>query len=364
MAEALKDQFFQKTFFQQLSERISSIHQQFSSKEFENLLYNESWEDMALMDRMRHATRCLHQCLPSDYEEALHIITKIAPDFGGFDAMMFPDFVQQFGQEHYDQSIEALVHLTKYSSSEFAIRPFIIQNPEATMLKMQEWSIAKNEHVRRFSSEGCRPRLPWAMALPAFKKDPGLILPILENLKSDRSLYVRKSVSNNINDITKDNPETVLKMVTPWQNHASSETKWIIKQGLRGLIKAGNENALQLLGFKPANIKLQHLKLATHKINMGETLHFNIRLQNKENQPQNVMVDYVIDFMKSNGKTAPKTFKLKAISLNPNESIALEKSHKIYPITTRKYYPGMHQIGIQVNGKVLGKVDFELAIPH
>ncbi len=364
MAEALKDQFFQKNFFNRLCEGLTAQYKPFSTITFFDMLHDTAWQNKGLMDRMRHASQCLHQCLPNDYPNAIGILKKVAPDFNGFDAMLFPDFVQQFGVDHYQVSIDALGFFTRYSSSEFAIRPFIIKNPKATMATMLQWSLDDNEHVRRLATEGCRPRLPWAMALPDFKKDPGLILPILENLKSDPSLYVRKSVANNINDITKDNPTIAIELLKSWQKGASKETKWITKHGLRGLIKAGHQDSLKLLGFKSIQTELQQLSISSQQVIMGDALKFDFKLKNLEQNTQEVMIDYVIYFMKSNGKMAPKTFKLKAISMEANEIVNIEKSHKIVPITTRKYYPGRHQLAIQVNGKILDKSAFELIIPN
>ena len=58
------------------------------------------------------------------------------------------------------------------------------------MQQMAVWARHDNEHVRRLASEGCRPALPWGQALTSFKKDPSPVLPILEQLNTDPSLYV------------------------------------------------------------------------------------------------------------------------------------------------------------------------------
>ena len=105
---------------------------------------------------------------------------------------------------------------TKFASSEFAVRPFLDKDPEKVMPYMLKWAEDDDQNVRRFSSEGCRPRLPWAMALAKFKKDPSPILSILEKLKNDDAEFVRKSVANNVNDISKDNPDLVLDICERW----------------------------------------------------------------------------------------------------------------------------------------------------
>ena len=66
--------------------------------------------------------------------------------------------------------------------------------------------------------------------------DPTLVIPVLEQLKGDLSLYVRKSVANNLNDIAKDHPSVVLETVRRWKG-VCPHTDWIIRQGCRTLIR-------------------------------------------------------------------------------------------------------------------------------
>ena len=120
--------------------------------------------------------------------------------------------IEVYGLGYPEESLHALEQITRLVSAEFAVRPFILRDPDRTMEYFRRWSLDENATVRRLASEGCRPRLPWAVALPMFKKDPSPLLPILENLKDDASLYVRKSVANNLNDISKDHPDLVLEL--------------------------------------------------------------------------------------------------------------------------------------------------------
>ena len=362
MAEALKNLMFQRSFFEALCDSIRQQYPSFSKNDFFTHLYDNDWENKSLKERMYHASESLHKTLPTDYGEALGILSKTYQKFNGFDAMIFPDFVEQFGQDHYEISIAALERFTQFSSSEFAIRPFIQKYPEKTMDKMLSWSTHSNHHVRRLSSEGCRPRLPWAIALPGFKKNPEPIFPILENLKADPSLYVRKSVANNLNDITKDNPDIVLARLNSWKHHAGKETQWIIKHAVRGMVKAGHPEALKLLGYKPVKVGFGNFKLQSGQLKMGDTLAFSFQLSNLGKRKQNLLVDFVIHFVKSNGTTAPKVFKLNTLNLLPGQKEEVSKSFPIIPITTRRYYAGTHKVSIQVNGKIVGEKSFNLIL--
>ena len=362
MAELLIHQYLTPDFVDKLDDALSKVYADWNGPHFKGLVYDKEWDDRALKQRMSHLAVCLQRCLPKDYLEALQILKRVCVHFSGLNGMVFSDFVEQFGKDHLEESLSALEVFTQYGSAEFAIRPFIVAHEKMVMTKMLEWSVHENFHVRRLSSEGCRPRLPWAMALPRFKQDPALILPILENLKDDPEEYVRKSVANNLNDLTKDNPDRVLALLRQWNQRPSKRASWIIKHGLRSLVKSGDQRALKLLGFKRAKIALLNLRIQTPRVVFGEELVFSFDLRNDGQQEAAVVVDYEIHFMKANGNSAPKVFKIKNMRLNKGETVSVEKTHSIRPITTRKYYPGKHKVGIQVNGKVLGVEEFELVM--
>ena len=222
MAEKLKNIFFTKSFIEKLSKAIKVKFADFDGDKFFSYIFDDDWEKRELKDRMRHISRSLHKTLPAQYPKALDILLCIAPDFKGFDAMIFPDFVECYGMDHWDLSLPALGEFTKCCSSEFAIRPFLHQDPDTTMEQVHHWAEDEDYRVRRLASEGCRPRLPWAMALPKFKKDPGPIIPVLEKLKNDESESVRRSVANNLNDISKDNPDLALDLCASWYGQIST----------------------------------------------------------------------------------------------------------------------------------------------
>lgn len=363
MAIPLKDQFFTNDFIDKLSQLIIQHNTGFDLKKFNSSIHDEEWKSRALKAKMRHVSECIHQSFQENYTKAIDVLSKVAPRFEGFNGMVFPDFVEVYGLQHKDISIDALEHFTKFSSAEFAIRPFIKKWPLEVMKKMLAWSKDSNEHVRRLASEGCRPKLPWAVALPDFQKDPSAILPILDQLKSDPSLYVRKSVANNINDISKDNPELILSILKDWKKENNKHTDWIINHGLRTLIKRGNTEALQLLGFTTkVEAKISPIQLSKREINIGETLSFSFDITSISTQDQNLVIDYILYFKKANGKHLPKVFKLSNKQLLANKTLHIEKKHPIKEISTRKYYEGDHFIEIQVNGKPCNKEKFNLRL--
>ena len=161
--------------------------------------------------------------------------------------------------------------------------------------------------MRRLVSEGTRPRLPLAPRLPDFVDDPRPVLALLDRLKSDPELMVRRSVANNLNDIAKDNPALVVETLEAWQKLDDAETDWIIRHASRTLVKQGNKDALGLLGYPPdVAIDVSGIELSNANIPIGGDLVFEFRVQSKTDAAQNLMVDYIVHHMKANGKLAPE----------------------------------------------------------
>lgn len=359
MPEPLKNEF-NEAFVNKLGDLLAERDESFNLDGFVCAIINDRWEDRELKARMRHITNMVHAHSSLEYPDQLNTMTQISSHFGGLSGMTFPDFVEVYGLDHLEESMKALKEMTKHSSSEFAIRPFIVKYQNEVMKAMLEWSRDDNEHVRRLASEGCRPRLPWAMALPEFKKDPSLILPILENLKADESLYVRKSVANNINDITKDNPEVALALCEKWYGN-NAHTNWIVKHGLRNLLKKGNKRALQIIGFDDsARVEVLSLQLSQNKVKLGDSMNIEFQISNLESSIAYAKVGYVVSYQKANGSLSDKIFHVAEREFNPEESISFKKKLSFKDLTTRKHHAGLHKIGVLVNGKKLAEKAFEL----
>lgn len=358
---ALKDMYNQDS-VSDLAIALQQVYPAFDRDAFFREVFAAEWPELELKQRMRHITLAMASMLPGDYHEALHILRQtilLLPE-QSFEKMVFPDFVEVCGLEKYQASIPALEYFTQFISAEFAVRHFIIKYPDQMMAQMLAWASHEHEGVRRLASEGCRPRLPWAITLPAFKQDPSSILPILDALKLDPADSVRRSVANNLNDISKDNPEVTLLVLESWQSIDRPEIQAITKHALRTLIKAGDTKALAILGFPPPRVKVSNLKVAPQHIPMGGVGRLSFSVESTTDQPQDLLIDYVLHLVRARGKTGTKVFKLAQKTLKPDEPLHLEKSVSFEPISTRRYYPGEHAIEPQINGQRFGKITFQL----
>jgi 3-methyladenine DNA glycosylase AlkC len=359
MAELLKNIFFKRSFFEKLANEILKIYPAFDKKKFFKRLFNSQWEGKELKQRMRHASIVLHEVLPADYRKALDILIEASSGFRGFDSMVFSDFVEVFGLEDPEASIPALEHFTQLCSAEFAVRPFIIRYPDLMIRKISRWSKHKNPHIRRLASEGSRPRLPWAIALPEFKKDPLPILPVIEKLIGDKEEFVRRSAANNLNDIAKDNPQVVLKFAKRWLGK-NAETDRVLKHACRTLLKKGDPAAMELFGYKNNHdISIGNFKLTPRVVSIGKKLGFSFTVVHKSNKPLKVRLEYGIYYLKSKGKYTRKVFKI-AEDVFKDKTIAFRRNRSFTDMTIRKHRPGKHKISIIVNGIELAEKEFML----
>jgi len=357
MPEPIKN-CFNKKFIQSLATDIQSYYPAFDIKSFTRTIFSNDWNKKELKQRMRHISITLHEYLPANYKKALTILKKTSRQSSGFEYMLFPDFIEVYGLDHYDESIKALEYFTKHSSSEFAVRPFIVKYNTQMMEQMGLWATSDNHHVRRLASEGCRPRLPWAMALPKFKQSPKPVIKILDRLRNDESEYVRRSVANNLNDISKDHPDLIIDIAKKWLGK-NPEMDWLVKHGCRTLLKKGEPDILSLFGYStPDHITTTQLT-STTKLNIGDDLLFSFAIKSKKKPLGKLRIEYAIDFVKSNKKLSRKIFKVTEGNYD-TLSKQINKKHSFRLITTRTYYPGLHKLAIIINGKQLCQTQFEL----
>ena len=339
------------------SQVFHEIYPSFNRKRFEKI--SQHLSDLELKQRVLLVTKALREELPQDFLADKKILEDVLATkrLSGFELWPLSEYISQYGTEHFEASMDLMYQLTQHFTSEFAIRPFLKINPQKILRKLKSWVNDESVHVRRWISEGTRPLLPWAGHIPSFIAEPAT-LHLLEELKYDEELYVRKSVANHLNDIAKHHPELVIKILGDWVKKSPEihldKIQWIKKHALRTLIKKGNKNALALMGVnQDSQFTVGGLKLNQKNFELGETLKFEFWVESGSKKSERLIVDYVIGFMKSNGEVGFKVFKLKSCEMDSGGKIHFLKAHQLKKITTMKFYPGRHQLSIQVNGKIL-----------
>jgi 3-methyladenine DNA glycosylase AlkC len=346
--------------YRAIARELSKITRSFSTKRFLKVTL-EGLENRTLMQRLRQTSVAVEASLPGTFRNKVDLLRELAPRIEhGFVAIFLSDFVAQYGLNDPTFSLGALRDFTRFGSSEFAVRPFLVRDQKSTLSVMLSWTQDGNEHVRRLASEGSRPRLPWGLRLQSLIRDPSPIAAILDALKCDEALYVRKSVANSLNDIAKDHPDWVLARLGNWDLSAA-HTGWIAKRACRTLIKRGHPETLKLFGFDSKVAVNASLKLAPRRLALGSALTIEATIVSTSRKQQRLAIDYVIRYIKANGASSPKVFKWRELDLAPGETVSLRKGQSIRDFTTRTHFPGRHVVEIQVNGKRMAEASFDLS---
>lgn len=326
---------------------------------------------LELKARINWIAEVLADFLPRDFPAAADAIlaalpdpldpTKNDDDFGHFIHAPLGVYVENHGlEDQLSRSLDVLEEITQRFSMEFSIRAFLNAHAEAVLERMQDWMHHPNYHVRRLVSEGTRPRLPWGQNVGL---TPDQTLPLLDHLHADPTRFVTRSVANHLNDITKKSPDVVIERLADWQAKTKQNRKeqdWIARHALRGLIKAGHPGAMLHLGYMPdVPVTLSNLRITPAAVNRGTAAEIAFTLKSDHDAP--LIVDYVIEFMKANGKALPKTFKMKVLKVKADVSTPIRKRHMFKDdATTFRLYPGAHQLHIQVNGRIIASTPFTL----
>jgi 3-methyladenine DNA glycosylase AlkC len=367
MAQALKQQLGPAA-IAQLADMLSAVYPDFERHGFETQALHQL-QSLELKARVGHIISALAQFLPEDFSQTASILQTVAENWpqasqrnwSHFTAWPLIDYVGVYGLDEPELGLTTLEKLTPLFTAEFAIRPFLQLHFELSRQQILRWTAHEDEHVRRLASEGIRPRLPWASQLPALRADPSPLWPILERLKTDSSLYVRRSVANNLNDVSKDHPEQVIAVCSTWLKAADEHTRWVVRHGLRTLIKQGKGDVYPLLGFSP-EVKLEEarLVLSEAELRVGDTLSFSLIITTAE--AQKLVLDYRVGYAGKDGRCRWKVFKWKTIETQKNTSLAVHKSQLFQPLSTRQLYPGKHHIECLLNSQVVARAEFELSL--
>ncbi len=351
--------WFDEAFYRRAAAHLATLHPAFEPDRF--LAHALAGLDaLELMARVRRTAEAFHLALPVPLAAQLDVLRAHAAQIGHNFAAIWPcAHVAARGLDHPGLALPALRDLTRHGSAEFAIRPFLVRDLAGTLAVMREWTTSEDEHVRRLASEGCRPRLPWGERLHALVADPRPALPILETLRADPSLYVRKSVANHLNDIAKDHPDIVLDLVSAWDRR-DARTAWIVKHALRTLVKKGSPRALALLGAGAAPEVRATLAVSPRRIRLGDTITFAARLASDSPRAQSLIVDYVVHYARASGRASAKVFKWAVLDLAPGEPVELTRRQTIRDFTTRRHQAGRHRVELQINGRRLAETAFTL----
>ncbi len=322
-----------------------------------------SLEPLGLKQRVRFIATRIEECLPADPRVMFPMLAAAlkAEWMRGFPVWPLTEIVARRGLGHFAESMAALREMTRFFTAEFAIRPFLRAMPARTLDQLHAWCDDPDHHVRRLASEGSRPFLPWGGSLNELLAPPWPTLGLLEKLHLDESDYVRLSVSNHLNDISKRDAGLVVDVLARWRKDAPDDPglEKLSRHACRTLIKQGHPGALSLHGFGRAeNLELVFSEIGSRTVRLGNSLDYHLKIRNGGGGTARVLFDYAIHHRKANGSLGAKVFKGRVKSLAPGEVWDFRGSHPLRPVTTRIHYPGLHRFEPRINGVAHPAHDF------
>ena len=243
MATKVKD-YYDVPYLEELTAKISAVTSEFNEKIFFEST-KSTVESLEFNQRQELIAKALYEAFTVDYKQVLIIFTKLLGkelrgNSGAFTEgwwlWPFGKYVEMYGDEYFEESIDFSKELTKRFTSEYCMRPLIKKYPEKSLEILKGWSKDEHERVRRLSSECLRIRLPWAKKLFTALEYFDEYFEILSNLKDDKDKYIQKSVANNLNDLYKEDADKFYFIIDAWKKESpSKECEWIIKHGSRNV---------------------------------------------------------------------------------------------------------------------------------
>lgn len=343
------------------------------SKDFKKTLFLKDifleLDKLELKDRVELISKNLNKYLTKNYNENIKILLKTLSQkqdkevyqqdgIEGFLVWPYTRYVANYGQDHFDESLAALIEMSKRFTSEFAIRYFLMRDYKKTMQFLKSNLNDPSHHTRRLICEGTRPNLPWGLKVSKINDNLAANKKILLKLQSDESLYVRKSVANHLNDISRLDKNLFFQIIDEFKK--GEHQKWIIKKASRSLLKKGDPKALQVNGLDP-HLKLDvNFEITPKKIQLGECLNLKLKILSRHNVPKKVLIQYAIHYVKKNNEHSRKVFFIAEKTIT--KELHLDKKIPLKKVTTREHYPGDHYLDIQINGTLYQRKKFNLSL--
>ncbi len=349
--------FFDRALATSLADEIAAAAPDFDRERFVALAA-EGLEPLSLSERAARFADAMRATLPGGFPERIAVLLASLPEPAGpegeasvgmapFRYWPHVVLVATDGLEHFDLAMEAQHAITQRFTCEFSLGRFVEREPERALEVLRRWARDPSPHVRRLVSEGTRPRLPWGKRLAVFRDDPAPLLELLALLRDDPSETVRRSVANHLNDLSKEHPERIVALCAAWLTPARRP---LVAHALRTLVKKGHPGALAVLGAgDPARIEVLSASLPG-EVTIGGTAPVVVTIRSTADEPQRLVLDLAVDFVKADGRARPKVFKGAVVDLAPGATTTLRRTISLRVHTTRTPYPGRHAVGLLANG--------------
>lgn len=161
-------------------------------------------------------------------------------------------------------------------------------------------------------------------------------------------------MANHVNDLAKDHPDAAVRLLAGWRAQGGSHVEQVLRHAVRGLLRGGHPEALQLVGATPGDGEVRELRLGADRVAVGERLRFTVTVA--AGSPGPLVLRYAV---RRDGSR--RVFHLGERAADAaGQAFTLDRSHSFRPVTTRVEPPGPRLLEIVVNGTVRATAAFEL----
>ncbi|SQC90835.1 DNA alkylation repair enzyme [Cedecea neteri] len=165
---------FNHALLQEIANLIAQRYPAFNVDVF--LKKAEKLDKLEMKARVQSIRDALAAELPQDYPAALGVVVSVLKEhkLRGFAVWPFAEFIQVYGLNHPEISLEALKVVTVCFTAEWAVRPFIKAGSRCDhALSAQMCAGRKVWTSAAGLSEGTRPRVPWGRKAASVYQRPG-----------------------------------------------------------------------------------------------------------------------------------------------------------------------------------------------
>lgn len=246
MVKVKKDYSLKGRYNLSSAEQVGELVDEFPTQEYMSSLQGHL-DSLEYKDRLMLMVKKFNEFNPLPFHQTMESVLSRLPvalptDAGSvvkhIHVSIIVKYVELFGLRYPEDSLGYMMELTKRNTCEHAVRPFLTEHYALTYSKVLSWCDDESFHVRRLASESIRPFLPWSSVFRPYVENPAPIIPVLDKLYEDDSLYVRRSVANNLNDISKIRPALALDCSAKWlSNNSSDNVQYVVNHGLRTINK-------------------------------------------------------------------------------------------------------------------------------
>jgi 3-methyladenine DNA glycosylase AlkC len=238
--------------------------------------------------------------------------------------------------------------------AQVALKALIVAHGLDEVLPMVAgWASDPAPEVRRCLVEGLRPRGVWTAHILELRRDPAPLRPVLERVLDDPSLYVRKAAANCLNDVSKDNPEPLLIWAAEWlSGEPGAARRWVLKQGLRTLVRAGHAEAQRLLGFSDASaLEAEWISELPGRVSLHQLLNVEVRVRNPSAEDASVIVFGSLSGPGKGPRPRVWRYQIGKARVGAGGEVRILGRIHFTDFNSQRKLPGTYSLMVEVNGR-------------